>query len=172
MGKKNETTEETSNCDITTILNKRHALKDMTDEAFEIFLPKFCEALETHTFQQIIEDIRNLLIPNDEQTGGAGADLINPYLQNVSSASRTKKLNPIFSNSINKYNSKSKRRTMKSPKSASSKQENPPLSEYKDLSIVKNISNTYISTINRAIQSVKDIEDNYNKTIGKSQKSK
>ena len=59
MGKKNETTEETSNSDITTILNKRLALKDMTDEAFEIFLPKFCEALETHTFQQIIEDYKN-----------------------------------------------------------------------------------------------------------------
>lgn len=46
---------------IYDILNKRNILKNMTDEEFEVFLPKFSETLEKYTFNKILTDYNEKL---------------------------------------------------------------------------------------------------------------
>lgn len=77
------------NGDITTILNKRHVLKDMTDEEFDNFNSDFCEALENYTFQQIIEDYKNDYLVDPENKEWVKLKNIKLDKNNISSTSTT-----------------------------------------------------------------------------------
>ena len=133
-------------------------------------------------FSLVLENIRNIFTydtdeySEDEYNGGAVTDVQKPsFLQRVSSF--TKKMKPTLAKSRNKSMDKSRNKSMDKSKSKStgtmksrsaSKQTNPPLSKYKDYSIVTEIGNNYIAAIKRGIDSLKEIEENYKK----SQKSK
>ena len=86
-GKMSEMTEKSFNGDITTILNKRQVLKDMTDEEFDNFLPDFCEALEKHTFHQIIEDYKNDYLTDPNNTEWEKLKNVKVEKNNISSTS-------------------------------------------------------------------------------------
>ena len=66
-------------------LNKREILKNMSDEEFETFLPKFCEALENYTFKQILIDYNDKLTDNNKDWNNLKGKKIDK--NNISSTS-------------------------------------------------------------------------------------
>ena len=52
--------------DVYEILGKRKILRKMTDEGFELFLPKFCKELESIGFDTLLKNYNNKLKSNEK----------------------------------------------------------------------------------------------------------
>jgi len=66
MYKGNITVKEICTMDIYKYVNKRKSLKDMSDDVFEAFLPKFCDALVNYGFDNFIKKYNDGLQKNDK----------------------------------------------------------------------------------------------------------